>query len=186
MSLLLHRSTSQGVKPLWHQPQRLFHAIPRQYKTWLLDKGSLTKKLRKKSNHQLRVEVLQQRLQRPNFSESKALHIHNRRWAVVREVILHSHQCPWVYARTVIPLSSLKGPLRRLHYLGNKPLGERLFADPSMRREPVAIAKLSGAVLPDKLAVDTTVWGRRSVFRLARKPLLVSEIFLPTLFLSDD
>jgi chorismate-pyruvate lyase len=28
---------------------------------------------------------------------------------------------------------------------------------------------------------DATVWGRRSVFRVAGKPLLVSEYFLPEL-----
>jgi chorismate--pyruvate lyase len=66
-------------------------------------------------------------------------------------------------------------------------LGDILFRDKSMRRSPMQIARIeTGELFHDwslrgvKLSADAgPVWGRRSVFRLSGKPLLVSEIFLP-------
>ncbi len=150
-------------------------------KSWLLDTGSLTKKLVSLSQGNFRVQVLQQSLQRPRLSECRALKISSRRWAVVREVILYGNSTPWVYARTVIPLSSLKGELRRLHDLGNRPLGGALFSDPSLRREALEIAPVLRQHLPTCPLSAKPAWGRRSLFLLKRKPLLVAEIFLDDL-----
>jgi chorismate--pyruvate lyase len=85
-----------------------------------------------------------------------------------------------------MPRQTLVGRLRRLADLGTRPLGATLFADPSMRRGPVEVARLmpdqglhrlvAGAV-PE--CAKQPVWGRRSVFRLSDKPLLVYELFLP-------
>lgn len=174
-------SFQHTLEPLW-QPASLIpsiHDIP--HHSWLLDKCSLTQKLLEKSQGDFSVELIQQSIQHVLFSEAKALNIPNRQWALIREVILYGQKKPWVYARTVIPLSTLKGPLRRLHYLGNKPLGEQLFTDPTMQREPVEVAQLPAQWLPKKLNIHTSTWGRRSVFRLSNKPLLVSEVFLPEL-----
>jgi chorismate--pyruvate lyase len=90
-----------------------------------------------------------------------------------------------VFARTVIPRATLTGPRRRLTRLKTRPLGAVLFADPSMQRGPVEIARLTPR---DKLypvalrhlgRQPPEIWGRRSLFTLGGKPLLVSEIFLP-------
>jgi len=181
-------------EPLWQRLQHKQHAIAPTLQNWLLDKTSLTEKLVEKSKGRFRVEVLQQRIQRIRLSEHRALHIKSRRWAVVREVILYGNNTPWVYARTVIPLNTLQGSLRRLHYLGNKPLGRQLFSHPNMTREPLEVAELSPHHLPNIILSDIgqssplnntsklPIWGRRSVFRLTNKPLLVSEVFLPELF----
>jgi chorismate--pyruvate lyase len=158
----------------------VIHNIP--HPSWLLDTCSLTQKLLKKSHGDFSVELVQQNIRPVLFSEKKALSIPHRQWALVREVILYGKKSPWVYARTVIPLSTLDGSLRRLHYLVNKPLGEQLFTDPTMQREPVEVAQFSPLWLPPKLHIHTPTWGRRSVFRLSNKPLLVSEVFLPALF----
>jgi chorismate--pyruvate lyase len=62
-----------------------------------------------------------------------------------------------------------------------------LFADPSMRRGALQLArltardKLHGLVAQQLDETPEVMWGRRSVFTLARKPLLVSEIFLPVM-----
>ncbi len=160
--------------------------VDKRYQEWLFDQGSLTKKLLHKSKHHFRVEVIQQRISPIPFSEKKALKISNRRWAVTREVLLYGGNTPWVYARTIIPLASLKGRLRRLHYLGNQSLGEHLFKDPTMKREPIFIAKLPASVVPNNISSEKPIWGRRSIFRLSNKPLLVSEIFLPTLFITKN
>jgi len=55
-----------------------------------------------------------------------------------------------------------------------------LFADRTMRREAVQVAMLSASDGVNQFAgPEFPVWGRRSVFRVAGKPLLVSEFFLP-------
>lgn len=150
---------------------------------WLLDKGSLTQKLIAKSNDNFHVEVLQQKLQGVHLHEQQALAMRENCQAVVREVILYGSEQPWVYARTIIPQSSLEGPLQHLNNLGDKPLGEELFKDPTMTRGELEVAQLAGNELPKKLNhISQPVWGRRSVFHLSQKPLLVCEFFLPALF----
>ena len=105
--------------------------------------------------------------------------------AIIRQVQLLCDEQPRVYARTVIPMSSLRGRLRRLARLGAQPLGAMLFADRGMRRGVVELARirpgetLYADVVRDPQQAHGEIWGRRSIFRLAHKPLLVSEIFLP-------
>ena len=177
-------------EPLWRKPCHTQTNIEPHYVSWLLDNSSLTKKLIEKSRGDFRIDVLQQSVRAVSFCERKALQMPQRQWAVIREVVLCGNDVPWVYARTVIPLSTLRGSLRRLYYLGNQSLGEQLFTDTSMFREPVEIALLSAHYfsqtvlkqLQQTIPVVTSTWGRRSVFRLSDKPLLVSEIFLPALF----
>lgn len=105
--------------------------------------------------------------------------------AVIRQVHLLCGNRPWIYARTIIPATSMRGKLQRLAHLGTRPLGAMLFADPGMQRGVVELANITSR---EALFRDATchmheqpgdIWGRRSVFRIAHKPLLVSEIFLP-------
>jgi len=90
-----------------------------------------------------------------------------------------------VFARTVIPLQTMTGSVRRLARLGARPLGGLLFADPSVRRGALEIASISpgdtlyGTATGGAGGTDgAPIWGRRSVFHLDNKPLLVSEVFL--------
>jgi chorismate--pyruvate lyase len=62
-----------------------------------------------------------------------------------------------------------------------------LFADPTMQRGELQLARLTDRDKLHSIVVQhldqspVVMWGRRSVFTLARKPLLVSEIFLPVM-----
>jgi chorismate--pyruvate lyase len=85
----------------------------------------------------------------------------------------------------VMPVSSLCGRLQRLAHLGTRPLGGMLFADPGMQRGGVELARLGTGQVMHAAATfhlaspPAEIWGRRTVFWMANKPLLVSEIFLP-------
>ncbi len=183
-----------GRGPKWQPASFKHRQLSSELKQWLFDPDSLTKKLIDYSNNQLRVEVIDQRIKRARFSEYKALKLKHHQYAVVREVILYGAETPLVYARTIMPLSTLKGPLRRLYYLGNRPLGGALFADPTMRRGELEVAMIGSNSLPAKAvrppgkiksvnkAALQQCWGRRSLFFLRNKPLLVCEIFLPNLY----
>lgn len=131
------------------------------------------------------MRVLSQAWGTPCTDEAQLLGMPQGQRAIIRQVQLLCDGQPWIYARTVIPVTSLRGRLQRLVHLGTRPLGGMLFADPGMRRGTVQLARIrAGQALHAVATVrlqpsPAEIWGRRSVFRIADKPLLVSEIFLP-------
>lgn len=145
------------------------------WREWLLHTGSLTEKLKQYAPGSFQLTVLSERQLRPSISEARTLGISPQSRVQIREVVMSLKGQRVVYARTVIPMSTLTGFERQLRSLNNKPLGEFLFSHPNMKRHGIEIK--SG------LLNDETVWGRRSIFTLSDKPLLVSEFFLPDLFL---
>ncbi len=156
---------------------------PRVLHTWLDDGGSLTARLVALSEGQFRVEVLQQYLALPSREEQQALGMARPSRALIREVILMGCNQPWVFARSVLPLSSLSGRLRHLRKQRNRPLGAFLFSQPQLERSPIAVAAFNthDGYLPASIPCPYPLWGRRSIFALDGKPLLVSEVFLPAL-----
>ena len=160
-------------------------SIPQDLSGWLLDTASLTLRLQRLCPGKFQVRVLSQAWGVPRIDEARVLEMKPGRLAIIRQVQLLCDGEPWVYARTVIPATSLRGRLRRLAHLGTRPLGGMLFSDPGMRRASVELVRLDAG---QPLYRDATrefdkcpaqIWGRRAVFRLAKRPLLVSEIFLP-------
>ena len=177
-----------STEPVWRRKSQLRKAlIPNTVADWLFDSGSLTGRIVEACDGRFRVEVLQQGWQVPMRNESQRLGIRNGRIALVREVYLYCNDTPWVFARTVIPRSTLTGTQRYLAHLGNKPLGAALFSDPSMERDELEVSCLAAgqslfATATQKMRdIPACIWGRRSIFRVGDKPLLVAEIFLPTL-----
>lgn len=148
---------------------------------WLLDKGSLTAKLIHLSQGDFRVEVVRQVYSRASRSEAEALGIAQQRISLIREVVLMGCNQPWVFARSVLPLSSISGKLRHLRKQGGRPLGAFLFNQPQLVRSPIALALINRhhGYVPATLMGEDSLWGRRSIFYVAGKPLLVSEVFLP-------
>lgn len=163
----------------------LSSSLSTQIKSWLFDRGSLTARLIGHCQGAFSVEVLSVERATPTPDEIEALGMRPRSQALIRQVLLYCDNKPVVYARTIIPLSSLRGELRGLALLGNKPLGAVLFADKSMRRKPMEITSLDTehkCYEWTRCTASEPVWGRRSVFILRNKELLVSEFFLPELF----
>lgn len=153
---------------------------------WLLDPGSLTRRVKRSCGAAFAVRVLGQGWMRPLPEEALSLGLRHGAVALVREVFLLCGATPWVYGRTVIPRRSMHGQ-RHLARLGSQPLGELLFTHPRMRHGPVETTRIGPAsplfaratqeltVLPERL------WGRRRRFVLDGRVLLVSDVFLPSL-----
>jgi chorismate lyase len=151
---------------------------------WLFDPGSLTAKIKATCPGKFRVHLISENRTTPTPDEIRALGLRYRSHAMIRQVILYCDDTPWVYARSVIPITTLTGPLRRLAHLGNKPLGAVLFSDPSILRGQVEATCMSAMHENYKLTgmnSENPIWGRRSIFYKQRKKLLVSEFFLPGL-----
>lgn len=185
--------------PIWRDFHTRFgNALPTDKREWLLDSTSLTQRLIKASKHHFSVQVLRQQWGNATLSEYDLLGSSPRLRCLIREVLLLGHEQPWVYARSVIPVSSLTGELRHLRHLDNRPLGQLLFNTPGMQRSPFQIARISTSDLPlyatsqlnlkeegeeEREGEDKKnkpiLWGRRSRFVIYNKPILVGEVFLP-------
>ncbi|MDH5516275.1 MAG: chorismate lyase [Gammaproteobacteria bacterium] len=165
-----------------NRAQSFSHAMPADVADWLFDPASLTARLIRTCAGRFSVKVLSQGYGNARLSESRALQMQHREKALIREVHLLCDQQPLVYARTVIPVSTLSGAQKHLAHLGDKPLGAVLFSDKTMQREEMQIACLNPSQVKLASRGNVDIWGRRSVFKLSAKPLLVSEYFLPDLF----
>lgn len=142
------------------------------WRNWLEDPGSLTARLKSVSDGDFRVQVLgeewltlDQLALRGLFGPLLPAH---RFWS--RRVLLRGRGEAWVAAHTLIPEHALLGELREIVELSTRPLGEYLFSHPELMRATLDITRD-----PDD------GWGRRSLFYLHRKPIMVAEFFLPAL-----
>lgn len=173
-------STLLSKAPKW-QTQRhpLARELSSEWQSWLFDRGSLTQRLIELSHRHFRVQVLREDWRNPMQWERTALGLPVRHTALVREVALLCNEKPLVYARSVLPASTLVGENRRLKHLGNKPLGAALFSAPTLKREPIVFAPIYHLKTAPYVTHKNPAYARCSVFYMLDKPLLVSEIFLP-------
>lgn len=139
---------------------------------WLCEQGSLTRLLKLVSENRFHVQVVSERSRvivdtrvRGEFGPVAENHPF---WS--RQVLLYGCDEPWVMAHTLLPEHSEMSALAQVRELGNKPLGEFLFNHPELRRGQLQFARL-----------PTGIWGRKSLFFLFGKPIMVAEFFLPEL-----
>ncbi|MCH9698494.1 MAG: chorismate lyase [Gammaproteobacteria bacterium] len=183
---MAYRSALFNKEPLWKEkPISAIKQASHPQQSWIKEAGSLTRRLKKLCGHEFNVNLQYQHWTRPAFSEQKNLAMRNAELANIREVILQYGTTPLVVARTVIPRQMLNGSLRHLISLGNKPLGEVIFAEPGLTRRSFEVCVFDSGLFRQQSirqhCVDQRIWGRRSCYVVHGKPILISEIFLPTL-----
>ena len=170
----------------WQKPTE--HQISEYLLSWLLDPSSLTAKLKSRCQ-EFRVEVLGEQVELCHTLEANDV-IKAGEQVLVREVLLYCDDVPQVFARSLLPLSTLTDDEQKLGDLGTQPLGQVLFNNPSLERKNVEISSFDEnspvSQLVKILAVEVTnkylIWGRRSLFYVHKKPLMVAEVFLPQSF----
>lgn len=112
------------------------------------------------------------------------------RQALVREVVLQSGNTPLVLARTILPPDVLRGPTCGLAALGNRPLGEVIFAKPGLRRDRLECSRVERdaweCCAHDLWRGEEGVCGRRSLYTLDEVKLLVAEFFLPAVLALEE
>ncbi|QTL96420.1 chorismate--pyruvate lyase family protein [Aeromonas jandaei] len=154
--------------------------LPALLRPWLLEPGSMTRRLRQHNSH-FSVEWL------GNHQISLTA---DEQWLVdaptpagiCREVILHGDRGPAVLGWTLFADVALEGS--GLADLGEQPLGERIFGHEPARRDHLQVARFEIATNPRCPAA--VVWGRRSRLFLGPWPLLVHELFLPSLVCNKE
>lgn len=164
--------------PDWHpapsHPERPSDALL----DWLCDEGSLTRRLIACGQDDFRVQVLHEQQHPARADEAAALGLSAGHPLWVREVLLHTAGAPRVFARTVADLQAFSAMGVHLENLGSRSLGELLFSDPRIHREPIEISRYPAAWLPEAQRAEQC-WARRSRFSSERLQLLVCEVFLP-------
>ena len=153
---------------------------------WLRDHGSLTQRIQQRCTH-FSVRKLHSGLARIALDESGLLGVASQQLAYSRDVILYADSQPVVFAHSVCATRSLHGAWAAVAGLGSQPLGALLFAHPLVKRLPLHYKALrSNHLLYQQAATvlenpPSKLWARRSLFYLHDEPLLVTEVFLPTI-----
>lgn len=172
--------------PIWKNHH---HGLEQQLSgnlySWLTETGSLTKRLRGIYSHDFGVKVLFHRWKPAFIDECKLLGLPPARYQLIREVLLHNNGRPLVLARTILPESTIKIAHRNLSHLGNRPLGEVIFAYPDLDRRLRQFGRVDpvswSPQLQSEVSLHQSIWGRRTVYAIHGEPLLVAEFFLPHL-----
>jgi chorismate--pyruvate lyase len=158
---------------------------PAELVDWLLDPGSFIQRLKHYHIAKPRVHVLSQRWEMLPLDERKLLHVPERQYGLVREVLIDSSEGQWMFARTIFPATTLTGKDRMLARLKSRSLGSVLFKDPTVLRGDFEIAAVeSNTSWHQKIKTlarvgNESLWARRSLFYLQHKSLLLAEVFLP-------
>lgn len=152
---------------------------------WLGDNGSLTRSVIASCRGRFKVNVVSQQQGSALPSEAALLCAGPAQATLVREVYLYCGRHPWVFARTLLPMRSLRGPVHALTQLGRRPLGEVLFSNPTTRRLRVEVARITprhrlfGRATAHLRKQPDAIWGRRTLFEYGGENILVNELFLP-------
>jgi chorismate lyase len=181
---LTTKSTLFNHEPDWHEHIRgSQHHLPENVQSWAYEAGSLTQRLRDYYGNTIAVNILFHQWRAPFLSERKQLHLPPHRYGLIREVMLHTNGKPLLLARTIIPEVTIKVAHRNLSHLGTRPLGEVIFSYPDLERITMDLALIAPATWTEQARRNTNItqpiWGRRTVYAIQKRPMLVSEFFLP-------
>jgi len=115
--------------------------------------------------------------------ERQLLNIKPRIYAHIREITMGTPTELWMFARTVIPLETLRGSAKRLVKIDKQPIGKILFGRNGAVRKTLQIERID----PEDAALERfnidkgfLLWQRRSIFQLDTGSLMILEIFLPS------
>jgi chorismate--pyruvate lyase len=171
-------------EPGWLQNrQGLRHILPENVQSWTYEAGSLTRRLRDYYGDSIGVKLLFHHWRTPFLSERRLLSVPEHRYCLTREVLLHASGTPLILARTIIPEQTIKGVHGNLSHLGTRPLGEVIFSYPKLERLEMDVALINPDLWTQSTLaaadINQPIWGRRTVYAIAHRQMLVNEFFLP-------
>lgn len=137
-------------------------------KKWLCAEGSLTQQLTTLADGQFTVEPVSEKFQRLLHVDAKWLNMPNQHTSWVRESYLYGcEEQPWVRAKSIFPILSLKARARIFQHIGRKPIGRFLFqrTNPACERRIIHLEE---------------GWTRQSCYTWHGCKFIVQETFLPS------
>ncbi len=139
-------------------------------KEWLMEQGSLSRKLGKCCEH-LSVELLHNQVVERSILQRDEEYLLSSYDCLLRKVILKGDDVQWVLGRTLIPRITLEDQHSDLSQQGNVPLGLTVFSAENVERDALQVGWA--------LVGDVRLLARRSRLWMNHKPMLVAELFLP-------
>ena len=108
--------------------------------SWLNEPGSITSRIKSFSNFRLKllrdgpgeVDTAEDDLIITNYEENN-----------IREVVLYSDEEPFIYAKSILPLETIRLGLGALGNLKENPLGDILFSNPEIKKKYMLLLSLN-------------------------------------------
>ena len=135
--------------------------------SWLIESGSITSRI--KSFSDFKLELLRDGPGEVDAADDDLI-IANYKENNIREVLLYSDEEPLIYAKSIIPLETIRLGLGVLGNLKENPLGDILFSNPEIKKEYMLFSKFE---LNKKI-----FYGRKGIYTVRGFPFSVCEIFL--------
>jgi chorismate--pyruvate lyase len=168
----------------WLPAERLGQfSVEPQVRSWLIGKGLLTQRLRAVCGERYAFRMAEQTTALLDLPQKQFLKTADQA-ALIRDVEMLCDDKLWVFARTLMPDSTLNAH-PWLGELGDSALGETLNDLSGVERSSYEYAwmpaghSLADRALRDRDDTPAGVWARRSRIALRGAPLLVQELFLP-------
>jgi len=169
----------------WTTLEECIGRAPEALRPWLSEPGLLTARVRAAGGPEARLCLL--RLEPAPLDPELARRLGvDDSGCLLREIEFTCRDRRWIFAQSVFPESTVEAHpwLRRL---GDRGLGETLSAVEDVRREPLEYRELDpehplAQASSPAGGLEGRLWARRAVYRLAGRPILVQEVFLPALY----
>lgn len=152
----------------WTSIESIESKVDASILSWLSESGPITNRI--KLSQKFELELLNDEIDEISKEEELFLNSVSETFRV-RRVILLGNNTPVVYAKSVIPSSTIENGLSSLGKIGNAPLGDILFT-------PGVFTKLE-MVCASFLSEEKNVyWGRKIKYSVNSEPISVMEVFL--------
>lgn len=157
----------------WDSPTAYRSDLTPEVETELLQQGSLTARVKQLAGDSFQLQVREQCWRALDTDELKLqfgpVAADHKFWS--RKVAMLGAGNDWILAHTLMPNHAAAGDLADVFTLQDKPLGEYLFQHPQLLRANFQLCRSAMGH-----------WGRRSLFFLHRKPIMVAEFFTSEFF----
>ena len=151
----------------WMSETKSLEVQNKEILSWLNEPGSITSRIKSFSN--FRLKLLRDGPGEVNAAEDDLI-ITNYKENNIREVVLFSDEEPFIYAKSILPLETIRLGLGALGNLKENPLGDILFLNPEIRKKYMLFAKFE---LNKRI-----FYGRKGIYTVKGYPFSVCEIFL--------
>ena len=151
----------------WMNDTKSLEVQNKEILSWLNEPGSIT--FRIKSFSSFRLKLLRDGHGEVDISEDDLI-ISNYKENNIREVVLYSDEKPFIYAKSILPLETIRLGLGVLGNLKENPLGDILFSNPEIKKKYMLFAKFESN--------KKIFYGRKGIYTVKGYPFSVCEIFL--------
>ena len=151
----------------WMSETKYLEVQNNEILSWLNEPGSITSRI--KSFSDFKLKLLRDGPGEVDAAEDDLI-ISNYKENNIREVLLYSNEEPLIYAKSIIPLETIRLGLDVLGNLKEKPLGDILFSNPEIRKEYMLFSKFESN--------KKIFYGRKGIYTVKGFPFSVCEIFL--------